>query len=121
MDVQLELQPADPAILAQLMGDSDVPKGHEVEIGDQVRLRYLGKVRPRGEAEVIALIISFSAGISSSLIANVLYDYLKSKKIEVKITFVDRNRRRIPADITSPEDTVEVLENIIRAKGKSNK
>jgi hypothetical protein len=121
MDVQLELQPADPETLAQLMGHSDVSKGDEVEIGDQVRLRYLGKVRPRGEAEVIALLINVSAGISSSLIANVLYDYLKNKKIEAKITFLDQNRRRIPADITSPEDTVEVLEKIIREKENSKK
>lgn len=121
MDIELELQSTDAALLAKLMGHADVPEGEIIEIGDKVHLHYLGKEDLRGEAEVINLLISFSAGISSSLIANLLYDYLKNREIKITTSFFIRKHKRIPVNIISPEDTVEVLEKIIKEKEKAKK
>jgi hypothetical protein len=121
MDIELELQSSDPAVLAKLMGRSDVPEGAEVELGNQVRLRYLGSEDSRGGMEVIPVLISFSAGISSSLLASLLYDYLKNREIKITISFVIQKYKRIPIDITSPEDTVKVLEKIAKEKENAKK
>lgn len=94
----LEVESPSQTVLASLFGQGSVAAGEEIQIAEDVRLRYLGRVHREGALpgmpEILQFGLSFTAGVASSLVANWLYARLKGKR---SVVYVERSKITIDA------------------------
>ena len=98
----------------------------EIEIADQVHLRYLSHepLRDFGQVEVISLLLSFATGVASNVVAELLSNHLRRKdeKQDIKLIIYNaRNRRGYPIDLSSPSSIQEAIDKVISEKRKLQK
>jgi len=84
MPINIEINTYERRLVFDLIGKSSVTKNDEIQISDQIKLRYAGSYIRKGLdfPEIIYIVVSFSSGVAVSVFANWLYDKLKGKRIE---------------------------------------
>lgn len=98
--LQIEIHTHDRKIVSDFLEKSSVSTGDEAIISDQARIKYEGSYirKAIGFPEIVYFILTFSLGVSASVIANWIYDKIKGKEIEkiiIEKTEVDLNREEI--------------------------
>jgi len=84
MLINIEIHTHERRLVFDLLEKSSVTQNDEIQITDQVKLRYAGSYERKGLdfPAIIYIAVSFTSGVGASVFANWLYDKLKGKRIE---------------------------------------
>src|SRR5262249_16102883 len=117
MDLEFELHTSDPSFLSRLMERTEVYEDDQVELADEIRLRYLNQesLRDFSQMEVITLLLSFATGVASNVVANLVYQRIKKndEKQDIKlIVYIPSYRRGQQLDLSSPSSIQKVIDTM---------
>ncbi len=82
--MNIEIHTNDNFLVFDLFGKSSIHQDDEIQITEQVRLKYNGSSirKAVGFQEIANFVLTFGSGVASGVVANWLYDKLKEKKVE---------------------------------------
>ena len=84
MSINIEIHTHERRLVFDLLGKSSVTQNDEIQISDQIKLRYAGSYERKG-LDFLAIIyfaVSISSSVGASVFASWLYDKLKGKRIK---------------------------------------
>ncbi len=98
--MNIEIHTHDRDLVSDFLGSSSASAKDEIQIADQVRLRYEGShIRKAiGLPEIARFALTFGSGVAAGVAANWLYGKLKGRRVEkliIERTEVDVNQGEI--------------------------
>ena len=84
MSINIEIHTHERRLVSDLLGKSSITINDEIQISDQIKLRYAGSYirKALDFPEIIYIVVSFSSGVAAGVFANWIYDKIKGKRIE---------------------------------------
>lgn len=82
--MNIEIHTYDGRLVYELLGKSSATVDDEIQISDQIKLRYDGSYirKAIGFPEIARFVLTFASGAATGVAGNWLYDKLKGRKIE---------------------------------------